>query len=426
MSVITPSGLQRVSSLASKLGVPRETLLALFEQESGNNPNIWGGAGGKYYGVIQFGPGARKETGLNPKDPSHQTIEGQLPFVERYFSQRGYRPEDYPDAQSRAKALYRTVLVGNPGQSGTDSFGTNSDQAARRMLPGGDLYQRVAKRYGSIQPESPANNIRPTRMAGTALGIGETPPPVNTSVPTAPRPADDPVTDMVASALEARSRRAENSLADAYALIAAAGFGGDGALREAIRQRSASTAVQKELQRGRQSLAAAAFGMEDPKTPTATPAAPQAASAPVQLSPQPGRTMSRGSGPVAIGRVAGPGQDPLPSTGPHLDVRVKLPSGTYVNPETAKSYLQHLHIDGRPLYSQQSGNWTMAYPITSGYGPRNPPTAGASAFHRGIDLAVPAGTPIAWNGPPANVSRQHGYHQLQLEDGTMIKLLHTV
>ena len=65
------------------------------------------------------------------------TISQQMPYVEKYFAQRGFTPGKHD-----ATALYRTVLVGNPYQSGTDSFGTNSDSAAKRMMPGGDLYQR--------------------------------------------------------------------------------------------------------------------------------------------------------------------------------------------------------------------------------------------------------------------------------------------
>ena len=63
------------------------------------------------------------------------TIAQQMPYVEKYFAQRGFTPGN------DATALYRTVLVGNPYQSGTGSFGTNSDAAAKRMLPGGDLYE---------------------------------------------------------------------------------------------------------------------------------------------------------------------------------------------------------------------------------------------------------------------------------------------
>ena len=120
-----------IALTAQGLGVDPRTLGALMELESGLDPNVWGGAGGKYRGLIQFGPGARKEVGL-PDRP--MSIAEQMPYVAKYFQQRGFTPGKHGPVE-----LYRTVLVGNPHQSGTDSFGTNSDSAAKRMLPGGDF-----------------------------------------------------------------------------------------------------------------------------------------------------------------------------------------------------------------------------------------------------------------------------------------------
>jgi hypothetical protein len=134
-----------IRSTAQRLGVDPYTLGGLFEMESSHNPNVWGGAGGKYRGLIQFGPGARSEVGL----PGHEmTISEQLPYVEKYFNQRGFKKG------MGATELYRTVLVGNPYQSGTDSWDTNSDEAALRMMPGGDLYKRAQSLYGSWNPNS--------------------------------------------------------------------------------------------------------------------------------------------------------------------------------------------------------------------------------------------------------------------------------
>ncbi len=123
---------QAIIDTASKLKVDPNSLGGLIQLESGFRPNVWGGAGGKYKGLIQFGPGARAEVGLPDRD---MTIAEQMPYVEKYFQQRGFKPGEHGVTE-----LYRTVLVGNPYQSGTDSFGTNSDTAADRMRPGGDLY----------------------------------------------------------------------------------------------------------------------------------------------------------------------------------------------------------------------------------------------------------------------------------------------
>jgi hypothetical protein len=128
-----------IASGARELGVDPRVLGGLMELESNVDPNIIGGAGKKYRGLIQFGPDARREVGL-PDGP--MSIAQQMPYVVKYFGQRGFKPGTHG-----ATELYRTVLVGNPNQSGTDSFGTNSDQAARRMMPGGDLYKRFAARF---------------------------------------------------------------------------------------------------------------------------------------------------------------------------------------------------------------------------------------------------------------------------------------
>lgn len=131
-----------IRASAKRMGVDPYSLGGLIELESGHKPNIWGGDGGNYRGLIQFGPGARSEVGL----PGHKmSIAEQMPYVEKYFQQRGFTPGKHGVTE-----MYRTVLVGNPGQSGTDSFGTNSDSAAKRMMPGGDLYNRARSLYGGL------------------------------------------------------------------------------------------------------------------------------------------------------------------------------------------------------------------------------------------------------------------------------------
>lgn len=135
---LTKQDAQAIVQLGNELGVDPASLGGLMELESGINPNVWGGSGGKYRGLIQFGPGARAEVGL----PSKQmTVAEQIPYVKRYFQQRGFKPGEHGVTE-----MYRTVLVGNPFQSGRDTFGTESDSAAKRMLPGGDLYERARQK----------------------------------------------------------------------------------------------------------------------------------------------------------------------------------------------------------------------------------------------------------------------------------------
>jgi murein DD-endopeptidase MepM/ murein hydrolase activator NlpD len=80
------------------------------------------------------------------------------------------------------------------------------------------------------------------------------------------------------------------------------------------------------------------------------------------------------------------------------------------------------------------GGWTNpvggSYKITSGFGPRKAPTAGASTDHKGIDLAAPIGTPIlAAKAGKVSVSKDEatGYGkwiEIQHEDGTKSRYGH--
>ena len=121
---------------------------ALVHLESGFDPNVIGGAGRKYRGLIQFGEGARQEVGL-PSGP--MTIAQQMPYVQKYFEQRGFKP-GMDIVQG-----YATVLGGNPKANiySKDAFGTSVASAVPRMKKGGDLYKRAVATLGDIDPIVP-------------------------------------------------------------------------------------------------------------------------------------------------------------------------------------------------------------------------------------------------------------------------------
>jgi len=131
---------------------------------------------------------------------------------------------------------------------------------------------------------------------------------------------------------------------------------------------------------------------------------------------------------IPVGYVTPAGQDPLPSTGPHLDVRVKK-DGKYIDPFTIRSLLARLQVGNKPLWSQVGAEWKSSFPITSGYGPRSAPTAGASTYHPAHDYGVPEKTQLAWSGP-GTFTPGKGYGTIATTDdkGTPyeIKLLHTM
>jgi len=131
------------------------------------------------------------------------------------------------------------------------------------------------------------------------------------------------------------------------------------------------------------------------------------------------------AGIIQAGYVARPGEDIFPTTGPHLDVRVKK-GGQYIDPTTWRSGLQNLLVgeSKTPLFKQSGETFTPAFQITSPFGPRTAPVAGASTFHRGVDFGIGGGTPLYWKGA-GSFKPGKGLGTIQTPDGYEIELLHT-
>lgn len=133
---------------------------------------------------------------------------------------------------------------------------------------------------------------------------------------------------------------------------------------------------------------------------------------------------------IPVGYVTPKGQDIFPTTGPHLDVRV-MKDGKYINPGTIRSLLTRLKVGEKntPLWSQSGNEWKPSFPITSGFGARSAPAAGASTFHPAHDYGVAEKTKLAWEGP-GTFTPGKGYGEIKTT-GTggeeyVIKLLHTM
>ena len=63
--------------------------------------------------------------------------------------------------------------------------------------------------------------------------------------------------------------------------------------------------------------------------------------------------------------------------------------------------------------------------ISSGFGPRRAPTAGASTFHRGVDLAAPTGTPVrATKGGKVSISQHQTSNGKSTGYGNWIEIKH--
>ena len=106
--VLTAEDRAAVFNTARNLQMDPYEFGAVLMQESGMDPNIWGGDGGNYYGAIQFGGPERSEAGLDPKKIGNYTLAEQMPHVEKWAKGRGYKPG------MGEQKLYATILGGNP------------------------------------------------------------------------------------------------------------------------------------------------------------------------------------------------------------------------------------------------------------------------------------------------------------------------
>jgi tape measure domain-containing protein len=120
---------------ASKLGVSPLDLATIISFETGGsfNPSKWGGAGGNYMGLIQFGPTERKAYGARPNQSFEEQVMGP---VVRYFQDR-FKGVGMSTQGASLEDLYTTVLAGNPkaNRNARDSFGTSPRSGVARMGP---------------------------------------------------------------------------------------------------------------------------------------------------------------------------------------------------------------------------------------------------------------------------------------------------
>lgn len=144
IGVLDPRDRAAFFETAQRLQIDPYQLGAVIHKESGFRPNVWGGQGGGYYGLIQFGGPERSEAGLDPSKIGKYTIREQLPHVEKWLAGRGYRPG------MGVEKLYATILGGNPNANiySPDSFGTTVAGSLKTFVPGGSLYREAQKTLG--------------------------------------------------------------------------------------------------------------------------------------------------------------------------------------------------------------------------------------------------------------------------------------
>lgn len=151
---MTPEAIAYLKSKAQAAGYNPDDLLRVMNYESSGDPTRWGGKGGKYFGLIQFGAPERKQFGV---DTEHPNAQNQIDATFKYLSARGFKPG------MGLMDLYSTVLAGSPGHyNRTDGAGTVSQHVAKMM--GGQPVTAMASAPATEtpEPETPGSNAPQT------------------------------------------------------------------------------------------------------------------------------------------------------------------------------------------------------------------------------------------------------------------------
>jgi len=121
-----------IKRTAGNLGINPSDLATSMSYETGGtfNPNLYGGAGGKYLGLIQAGPEEQAKYGIK----QGQTLDQHMTGVENYLRDRGVRPG------MGMLDLYSTINAGSPGRYNASDAnnggmpGTVADKVATQMV----------------------------------------------------------------------------------------------------------------------------------------------------------------------------------------------------------------------------------------------------------------------------------------------------
>lgn len=142
---------------AKELGTSPEDLATVISYESKFRPGVWGGKGGNYMGLIQFGGPERAQFGANDK----QSFKEQLPAVVRYLKTRGFKPG------MGLLDLYSTINAGAPGHyNASDGNGTVRSHVERMRV------QEAARVRRFLNSGSVGSVPNPTTGLPTLPNIG--------------------------------------------------------------------------------------------------------------------------------------------------------------------------------------------------------------------------------------------------------------
>jgi len=135
---------QALLEVSNELGINALDLATIIGYETAGtySPNQWGGDGGNYMGLIQFGPEERATYGV----VEGMSFRNQLLSVAAFLKDR-FEGVGMSTQGASLLDLYTTVLAGNPkaNRDGVDSFNTSPNIGVSEMGP---HREQAARRYG--------------------------------------------------------------------------------------------------------------------------------------------------------------------------------------------------------------------------------------------------------------------------------------
>ncbi|MEO0900118.1 MAG: transglycosylase SLT domain-containing protein [Bacteroidota bacterium] len=152
----------KVEDISTRLGIPKEWLLAVIAQESKFNPGIANFAGSGAVGLIQFMPATAREMGTSTYELQQMGAENQMEYVyfylntvkDRYGSYRSltdlYLGILYPKARG-TDACY--TLFAKPSKSYKQNAGLDEDKDGKVTVS--DIENHLKRKF----PEAYMKNI---------------------------------------------------------------------------------------------------------------------------------------------------------------------------------------------------------------------------------------------------------------------------
>lgn len=151
---------QAITNASRNLGIDPQDLATAISYETGGtfNHNVWGGGGGNYFGLIQFGPPERETYGVK----EGQSITEQMQAVEHYLRDRGLKPgkgllDIYSTINTGSPGHYNRTDAQNGGAPGTVADKVNSQMEGHKANAAGLL-----KQYARAVASQPPFSVPPT------------------------------------------------------------------------------------------------------------------------------------------------------------------------------------------------------------------------------------------------------------------------